>query len=99
MPFDSNAVQGKIDEIGAKILRLESKIHELVKIKNQLKTIVDKTDIERNLDGSIKFNEFGEKIDIIIKPVDEYTGEELTDERRNTIKDALFAKEALIDSS
>ena len=99
MPFDSNEVQEKIDEISTSISKLELKIHELVKIKSQLKTIVDKTDIERNPDGSIKFNEFGEKINITIKPTDEYTGEELTDERRNSIKDALFAKEAIISSS
>ncbi len=96
MPFDSSKVEEKIGKIEAKISRLEEKIHNLNQIRNQLKMIIDRKDFERNPDGSIKFDEFGQRIEVTIPAKDEYTGEDLTEARKIAIRDALYAKESTI---
>jgi len=92
MTFDSQEVQTKINEVENKISLYNGKLSELRQLQNKLTFIVDKNDFERNDDGSIKFDQNGQQIRKMIPPVDEFTGEVLSDERRTQIKNVLFAK-------
>ena len=92
MTFDSNEVELKMQEIENVIAKHYEVTNKMRDIHVKLNSIVDKTDYERNDDGSIKYDENGQMITKIIKTVDQFTGEILSDERKNQIKNALFAK-------
>lgn len=92
MAFNSKEVESKMTEIENKISFHTSKINELRDILVKLNSIIDINDFERNDDGSIKYDTTGQRVEKTITPVDQFTGETLSDERRNQIKNALFAK-------
>ena len=92
MPFNSNKVTEKIGKIEAKISRLEEKIHNLNQIKMKLTKIVDTSDFDRNPDGSIKFDQFGNRAVITSPAKDELTGEIYDDAKKIAIRDSLYSQ-------
>lgn len=92
MPFDSDKVKEKIEKINTKISNLEEKIHKFNQIKQKLTKIIDVEDFDRNTDGSVKYDQFGNRATIVIPAKDELTGELFDETKKIAIRDALYSQ-------
>ena len=92
MSYDEAQAISKVSEIDSKIRELRLKVGALNNDRNQLNSIMDLDDYEKNPDGSYVFGPDNEKIPEKVTPKDRGTGKTIDPARRDTIFTDMMAK-------
>ena len=91
MTYDETLVDGLVTKLDDENKIVVVKTNEISNALANLRNVKDVEEKAVNEDGSPKFDENGNRVTTMIRPIDRHTGNSITDARRNELFDSASA--------